>query len=89
VTRCRSAFVGRELLGGTCLTRGCIPTRTMLASAEVAQQGRRAGELGVPIDGGPRVALPGVVDRRHDVVESLRKGSCPGAAGGVHRPSTD
>jgi pyruvate/2-oxoglutarate dehydrogenase complex dihydrolipoamide dehydrogenase (E3) component len=28
----RTAFVERELLGGTCLNRGCIPTKTMIAS---------------------------------------------------------
>src|SRR5260370_1337949 len=38
----RVAFVEKEKLGGTCLNRGCIPTKTMIASAAVAQQVRRA-----------------------------------------------
>ncbi len=71
----RTAFVERELLGGTCLNRGCIPTKTMIASAKVAQQVRRASELGVHVDGGPRIELPEVVDRKDGVVESIRKGS--------------
>ena len=36
----RVALIERELLGGTCLNRGCIPTKTMIASAKVAQQVR-------------------------------------------------
>jgi dihydrolipoamide dehydrogenase len=72
----RTAFVERELLGGTCLNRGCIPTKTMIASAKLAQQVRRASEFGVhPGGDGPLVALPEVVDRKDDVVESIRKGS--------------
>lgn len=69
-----TAFVERELLGGTCLNRGCIPTKTMIASAKVAQQVRRSADLGVHTDG-LRVSLPEVVDRKDGVVESIRKGS--------------
>ena len=48
VRRFASLVVG----GGTCLNRGCIPTKTMIASAKAAQQVRRAAELGVHTDGG-------------------------------------
>ncbi|MES9586837.1 FAD-dependent oxidoreductase, partial [Rhodococcus baikonurensis] len=47
----RVAFVEKELLGGTCLNRGCIPTKTMIASATVAHQTRRAAEFGVLVTG--------------------------------------
>ena len=47
----RTAFVERELLGGTCLNRGCIPTKTMIASAKRAFDARHAADLGVRIDG--------------------------------------
>lgn len=43
------AFVERELLGGTCLNRGCIPTKTMIASAKIAAQARRARDFGVEV----------------------------------------
>lgn len=69
-----TAFVERELLGGTCLNRGCIPTKTMIASAKVAQQVRRAAEFGVHTDG-PRVSLAEVVDRKDRTVGSIRSGS--------------
>lgn len=70
----RTAFVERELLGGTCLNRGCIPTKTMIASAQAAHDVRRAAELGVHA-GEPRVDLPAVVDRKDAVVDSIRSGS--------------
>jgi hypothetical protein len=55
----RVARIERELLGGTCLNRGCIPTKTMIASAKVASQVRRAGEFGVRV-GQPSVDLAAV-----------------------------
>jgi pyruvate/2-oxoglutarate dehydrogenase complex dihydrolipoamide dehydrogenase (E3) component len=69
-----TAFVERELLGGTCLNRGCIPTKTMIASAKVAQQVRRAAEFGVHA-GGLRVDLGEVADRRDALVDDIRSGS--------------
>ena len=44
-----TALVERDLLGGTCLNRGCIPTKTMIRSAEVAHLARRADEFGVGV----------------------------------------
>ena len=70
----RTAFVERELLGGTCLNRGCIPTKTMIASAQRAHDVRRAADLGVHA-GQPTVDLEAIVDRKDDVVESIRSGS--------------
>jgi dihydrolipoamide dehydrogenase len=70
----RTAFIERELLGGTCLNRGCIPTKTMIASAQRAHDVRRAADLGVHA-GQPTVDLPAVVGRKDDVVESIRSGS--------------
>ena len=68
-----TAFVERELLGGTCLNRGCIPTKTMTASAKVAQQVRRAAEFGVHTSA-PRVDLGEVLDRRDGIVDGIRSG---------------
>ncbi|CAN5157801.1 mercuric reductase [soil metagenome] len=68
------ALVERELLGGTCLNRGCIPTKTMIASAALAHQARRAADLGVTV-GDVSVDLPMIVDRKDQVVEGIRGGS--------------
>lgn len=72
--RGRVAFVEKEKLGGTCLNRGCIPTKTMIASAEVAHPARRAAEFGVRI-GAPEVDLAAVVARKDEIVTSIRGGS--------------
>src|SRR5258708_761373 len=41
------AIIERKLFGGTCVNTGCIPTKTMVASAYAAHMARRAGEFGV------------------------------------------
>ena len=52
------AIVERKLFGGTCVNTGCIPTKTMVASAYAAHMARRAAEFGV--------AIGGAVERRHE-----------------------
>jgi pyruvate/2-oxoglutarate dehydrogenase complex dihydrolipoamide dehydrogenase (E3) component len=41
------AFVERKLFGGTCVNTGCIPTKTLVASAYAAHLARRAADFGV------------------------------------------
>ena len=41
------AFVERKLFGGTCVNTGCMPTKTLVASAYAAHLSRRAAEYGV------------------------------------------
>jgi pyruvate/2-oxoglutarate dehydrogenase complex dihydrolipoamide dehydrogenase (E3) component len=41
------AVIERGLFGGTCVNTGCIPTKTLIASARVAYMARRAAEFGV------------------------------------------
>ncbi|MFI2549741.1 mercuric reductase [Streptomyces rochei] len=71
----RVAFVEKELLGGTCLNRGCLPTKPMIASATVAHQTRRAAEFGVLVTGPVTVDLAAVVARKDQLVDSIRSGS--------------
>mgnify|MGYP003460939579 FL=1 len=67
------ALVEKDLLGGTCLHRGCIPTKALLHAAEVADSAREAARFGVRemLDG---VDLPGVTAYREGVVSRLHKG---------------
>ena len=44
------AIIERSLFGGTCVNTGCIPTKTMVASAYAAHMVRRAAEFGVNTD---------------------------------------
>jgi dihydrolipoamide dehydrogenase len=69
------ALVEEGLLGGTCLNRGCIPTKTMLRSAEVANLARRSEEFGIDIDGAIEPDIDAIVERKDDIVESIRKGA--------------
>jgi pyruvate/2-oxoglutarate dehydrogenase complex dihydrolipoamide dehydrogenase (E3) component len=61
----RVALVERGKLGGTCLNRGCIPTKTMIASATVAHQVRTAAAFGVEV-APPTVHPAAVVDAATD-----------------------
>ena len=70
----RVALIERKLLGGTCVNTGCIPTKTLVASARAAQVARRAGDLGVTIDGRVGVDMPQVKARADRIVESSRDG---------------
>ena len=46
----KTAVIERKQFGGTCVNVGCIPTKTLVGSARVAQLARRADEFGVVID---------------------------------------
>ena len=67
------ALVEKDLLGGTCLHRGCIPTKALLHAAEVADSTREAASFGVraTLEG---IDLPGVTAYREGVVGRLYKG---------------
>ena len=54
-------------LGGTCLLRGCIPTKSMLESAEIADHAKHAKEFGISV-GDVQIDLPGVLKRKDKVV---------------------
>jgi pyruvate/2-oxoglutarate dehydrogenase complex dihydrolipoamide dehydrogenase (E3) component len=43
----KTALIEREHVGGTCVNVGCMPTKTMVASARVAYLARRAADYGV------------------------------------------
>jgi pyruvate/2-oxoglutarate dehydrogenase complex dihydrolipoamide dehydrogenase (E3) component len=68
------AIIERDQVGGTCVNRGCTPTKTMVASAEVAYRARRAADYGVHT-GSVQVNLAEVLDRKRKVVEESRHGN--------------
>jgi len=63
---------GREL-GGACLHVGCIPTKAMVASANLFRQARAAATLGIAINQA-EASLATVVARRQQVVQQLTQG---------------
>src|SRR5690348_7578425 len=69
----RTAIVEKDRLGGTCLVRGCIPTKAMLQSSELYTLVRRGAEFGVLADN-PRFDLRAASRRRDQVVDRLVDG---------------
>jgi pyruvate/2-oxoglutarate dehydrogenase complex dihydrolipoamide dehydrogenase (E3) component len=68
------AIVERKRFGGTCVNTGCIPTKTLVASARTAHVTRRAGEYGVKIDGAINVDMKKVKERKDAVVRRSNEG---------------
>ena len=64
----RVAIVERNRFGGTCVNNGCIPTKTLIASARAAWVARRAGEFGVHVGGEIRVDMKAVKARKDRLV---------------------
>ena len=69
----RVVLVERDKVGGTCLHRGCIPTKALLHAAEVADATRESEAVGVKasLDG---IDMPGVNGYKDKVVDRLYKG---------------
>ncbi len=70
----RVAVVERKIVGGTCVNTGCIPTKTMVASAYAAHLARRAAEFGVVVDGQVQVDMQRVKARKDAVSGESREG---------------
>ena len=69
----KTALVERRDVGGTCLNRGCIPTKTLLHSAEVYHETKEAETFGIHTEN-VGFDLPAVFARKQTVVEKLRGG---------------
>lgn len=57
------ALVERHLMGGDCLTAGCVPSKALLRSGRVWAEVQRAAEFGVQVPAGARVDFAAVMDR--------------------------
>jgi len=69
----RVALIERDRVGGTCLHRGCIPTKALLHAAEIADQSKESATFGIrtSYDG---VDMPGLHSYKNGVVDRLWKG---------------
>ncbi|MES2068743.1 MAG: FAD-containing oxidoreductase [Pseudomonadota bacterium] len=70
----KTAIIERKLFGGTCVNVGCIPTKTLIASARAAHVARHAADYGVLIEGGVRVDMQKVKARKDAVVRDSTQG---------------
>lgn len=63
-----------DVVGGTCLNRGCIPTKTYLKTAETLREIRAAAERGIVVNGDAKVDMPAAVACKNKVVKTLTGG---------------
>ncbi len=68
------AVVERGELGGVCVNWGCMPTKSLLKSAEVYQSALKAAEFGVTIEGGITPNLDGMVSRSRGIASLMSGG---------------
>jgi pyruvate/2-oxoglutarate dehydrogenase complex dihydrolipoamide dehydrogenase (E3) component len=70
----KTALIERQDVGGTCINRGCTPTKTMVASARAAYIARRGADYGVRL-GPVTVDMGRVRERKRAIVRSFREGN--------------
>src|ERR1700704_569936 len=70
----KTAILERKRIGGTCVNDGCIPTKTLIASARAAHVARTGTAYGVRIDGAVSVDMARVKMRKDEVVRQSNQG---------------
>ncbi len=70
----KTAVLERKLFGGTCVNVGCIPTKTLVASARAAHMAHRGADFGVVIDSPIKVDMKRVKARKDEVVRQSNEG---------------
>lgn len=70
----RVALIDEDDFGGTCLNRGCIPSKMLIHPAEVADLARHSQAIGLDIDGEARLRFADVIARiKRDVSQTSRE----------------
>lgn len=69
----RTALIEKDSLGGTCLNRGCIPTKTLLHSARLYEEVRDAAQFGISADH-VQADLSGIQEHKQATITTLQKG---------------
>jgi dihydrolipoamide dehydrogenase len=70
----KTAVIERESLGGVCLNWGCIPTKSLLKSAQVFDYFQHAADYGIKIEGAANPDFPKMIERSRSVAEGMSKG---------------
>jgi dihydrolipoamide dehydrogenase len=66
--------IEQEAIGGTCLNWGCIPTKTIKATAEMIEHFHRAKEFGIDLEGTFRPNMERIMARKNEVIRTLAQG---------------
>ncbi|MBR2707581.1 MAG: dihydrolipoyl dehydrogenase [Mogibacterium sp.] len=69
----RVAVVEKDKVGGTCLNRGCIPTKALMHSSDVYRDARNGADVGVEVEG-LRANRRRIGERKDEVLDTLRNG---------------
>ena len=75
----KTAILERKRVGGTCVNNGCIPTKTLIASARAVHVARRSADFGVMIDGRISVDMARVKTRKDEVVRQSNEAAARSA----------
>ena len=67
------AIVEKDSVGGTCLNRGCIPTKALMHSSDVYRDAKNGAEVGVEVEG-LRANRKRIGERKDEVLDTLRNG---------------
>lgn len=67
-------LIEEDNLGGTCLNWGCIPSKVMITTAELLEKIKKADAFGITIEGGVRLNMPRLMERKNKVIQDQRKG---------------
>ena len=70
----KTAVVEKAELGGVCLNWGCIPTKSLLKSAQVFDYLKHAADYGIQINGSVSADFPAVISRSRSVADGMSKG---------------
>ncbi len=68
------AIIEKQHLGGTCLNFGCIPSKALLASAQLFHHIQHASEMGIELPGPAAIDWTKIQARKNRVVQALRTG---------------
>ena len=69
-----ATLVEKDKLGGTCLHRGCIPTKALLRSAEVMDTLKEADTFGLELSGDVTINYKKIKERQQAIVDQLHQG---------------
>jgi len=67
------ALIEKEQIGGTCLNRGCIPTKTLLQSAKIYTLTKKSKTFGIET-ASPQINFPEIQARKNRIIQQLRQG---------------
>ena len=70
----QTGVVEKENLGGICLNWGCIPTKSLLKSAQVFDYFKHAADYGITLDGQARPDFKAIIKRSREAAEGMSKG---------------